>query len=90
MKNKKLRSAENSNADLILMPYPTCLYTLSKPKFREKIFKWYGDYLDIPTIHINELFAFLRGYEEERCVYIRKNDPSIHEIYNIITQNSNL
>lgn len=87
---KKLRNTENAKADLILMPCPTCLYTLSKPEFRGKINKWYGEHLDIPTIHINELIAILRGCEEDRCVHIRRNDPRIHEIYNIITHSSNL
>ncbi len=82
----KLKSAEISGADFVLMPCPTCLYTLSKPEYRDKIEKWYGERLDIPTIHINELIAILRGCEEERCVNMRRTDPRIHEIYEIITQ----
>ena len=34
---KKLKSAENVKADFMLMPCPTCLYTLSKPDYREKM-----------------------------------------------------
>jgi heterodisulfide reductase subunit B len=82
----KLKSAENVGADFIVMPCPTCLYTLSKPEYREKISRWYKEKLEIPTIHINELIAILRGCEEERCITVRKNDPRIHEIYEIITQ----
>ncbi|MFX0175635.1 MAG: heterodisulfide reductase-related iron-sulfur binding cluster [Candidatus Hodarchaeota archaeon] len=74
---KKLKSAENVGADFILMPCPTCLYTLSKPEYREKIHKWYGDKLDIPSIHINELIAILRGCEEERCITMRRKTPII-------------
>ncbi|MFX0058725.1 MAG: heterodisulfide reductase-related iron-sulfur binding cluster, partial [Candidatus Heimdallarchaeota archaeon] len=83
---KKLKSAENVGADFILMPCPTCLYTLSKPEYREKIHKWYGDKLDIPSIHINELIAILRGCEEERCITMRRKTPRIEEIFQIITQ----
>ena len=73
-------------ADFILMPCPTCLYTLSKPEYREKIKKWYGETLDIPTIHINELLAILMGCEEDRCMTLRRKTPRLEEIYNIITQ----
>ena len=83
---KKLKSAENVNADFLLTPCPTCLYTLSKPEYREKINKWYGEQLDIPTIHLNELIAILRGCEEERCITLRRKDKRIMEIYNTITQ----
>ena len=83
---KKLKSAENVNADFILMPCPTCLYTLSKPEYREKINKYYGEQLDIPTIHLNELIAILRGCEEERCITLRRMDKRIMEIYKTITQ----
>lgn len=83
---KKLKSAENVKADFLLMPCPTCLYTLSKPEYREKINKWYGEQLDIPTIHLNELIAILRGCEEERCITLRRKDKRIMEIYNTITQ----
>ena len=83
---KKLKSAENVNADFILMPCPTCLYTLSKPEYREKINKYYGEQLDIPTIHLNELIAILRGCEEERCITLRRKDKRIMDIYNTITQ----
>jgi len=62
------------------MPCPTCLYT------REKINKWYGEQLDIPTIHLNELIAILRGCEEERCITLRRRDKRIMDIYNTITQ----
>jgi heterodisulfide reductase subunit B len=82
----KLKSAENVGADFILMPCPTCLYTLSKPEYREKIHKWYGEKLDIPSIHLNELIAILRGCEEERCITIRRKTPRIEEIFEIITQ----
>ena len=83
---KKLKSAENVGADFILMPCPTCLYTLSKPEYREKMSKWFGEKLDIPTIHINELIAILRGCEEERCITLRRKTPRIEEIFEIITQ----
>ena len=83
---KKLKSAENVNADFLLMPCPTCLYTLSKPEYREKINKYYGEQLDIPTIHLNELIAILRGCEEERCITLRRMDKRIMEIYKTITQ----
>lgn len=83
---KKLKSAENVEADFMLMPCPTCLYTLSKPEYREKINKYYGEKLDIPTIHINELIAILRGCEEERCITLRRKDKRIMDIYNTITQ----
>ena len=82
----KLKSAENVEADFLLMPCPTCLYTLSKPEFRDKINELFQERLNIPTIHINELLAILRGCEEEKCVALRKNNPRIHEIYEIITE----
>ena len=82
----KLKSAENVGADFLLMPCPTCLYTLSKPEYREKINKLFKENYDIPTIHINELIAILRGCEEKRCIEIRKNDKRFNEIYNSITQ----
>lgn len=83
---KKLKSAERVNADFILMPCPTCLYTLSKPEYREKMHKWYGEKLDIPTIHLNELIAILRGCEEDRCITLRRKTPRLDEIFEIITQ----
>ena len=83
----KLKSAENVDADFLLMPCPTCLYTLSKPEFREKIKKWYGEKLDIPTIHLNELIAMLLGCEQERCITLRRTTPRLQEIFEIITQN---
>jgi heterodisulfide reductase subunit B len=82
----KLQSAENVGADFILMPCPTCLYTLSKPEYRENIDKWYGEKLDIPTIHINELISILRGCEEERCISLKRMDTRFREIYEIITK----
>ena len=82
----KLKSAENVKADFMLMPCPTCLYTLSKPEYREKINKWYGETLDIPTIHLNELIAILRGCEEDRCITLRRKTPRLHEIFEIITK----
>ncbi|MFX1481439.1 MAG: heterodisulfide reductase-related iron-sulfur binding cluster, partial [Promethearchaeota archaeon] len=82
----KLNSAETVGADFILMPCPTCLYTLSKPEYRTKIHKWFGVKLDIPTIHINELIAILRGCEEERCITLRRKTPRIEEIFEIITK----
>ncbi|MFX0037441.1 MAG: heterodisulfide reductase-related iron-sulfur binding cluster [Candidatus Hermodarchaeota archaeon] len=81
----KLKSAENVGADFILMPCPTCLYTLSKPEYREKMNKWFGEKFDIPTIHLNELIAILRGCEEERCITLRRKTPRIDEIFEIIT-----
>ncbi|MFX1237430.1 MAG: heterodisulfide reductase-related iron-sulfur binding cluster [Promethearchaeota archaeon] len=82
---KKLKSAENVGADFLLMPCPTCLFTLSKPEYREKMNKYFGEELEIPTIHINELISILRGCEEERCVSLRKNSPRIHDIFETIT-----
>ena len=82
----KLKSAENVGADFLLMPCPTCLYTLSKPEYREKIQKWYGEKLDIPTIHLNELMAILLGCEQERCITLRRTTPRLQEIFEIITQ----
>lgn len=81
----KLKSAENVEADFLLMPCPTCLYTLSKPEYREKMHKWFGEKPDIPTIHLNELVAILRGCEEERCITLRRKTPRIEEIFEIIT-----
>ncbi|MFW9942762.1 MAG: heterodisulfide reductase-related iron-sulfur binding cluster [Candidatus Thorarchaeota archaeon] len=82
----KLKSAETVGADFMVTPCPTCLYTLSKPDFREKMRKWYGNKLDIPTIHLNELIAILRGCEEERCISLKQKTPRIEEIFDIITQ----
>jgi len=82
----KLKSAESVGADFLVMPCPTCLYTLSKPEFRKQINHLYKENYDIPTIHINELIAILRGCEEKRCMEIRKNDARFNEIYKIITQ----
>ena len=82
----KLKSAENVGADFLLMPCPTCLYTLSKPEFRNKINELFGEKLDIPTIHINELIAILRGCEEERCITLRRRTPRLDEIFEIITK----
>ncbi|MFW9877679.1 MAG: heterodisulfide reductase-related iron-sulfur binding cluster [Candidatus Thorarchaeota archaeon] len=82
----KLKSAQNVGADFIITPCPTCLYTLSKPEYREKMNKWFGDKLDIPTIHLNELIAILRGCEEERCISLKEKTPRIEEIFDIITQ----
>jgi len=83
---KKLKSAENVNACFILMPCPTCLYTLSKPEFRDEMCKMFGDELEIPTIHLNELIAILRGCEEERCITLRRKSPRFDLIYAQITQ----
>lgn len=82
----KLKSAETVGADFLVTPCPTCLYTLSKPEYREKMGKWYGNKLDIPTIHLNELIAILRGCEEERCISFKQKTPRIEEIFEIITQ----
>lgn len=82
----KLKSAESVGADFILMPCPTCLYTLSKPEYRENMNKWFREKLDIPTIHLNELIAILRGCEEERCISLRRKTPRIDEIFEIITR----
>ncbi|MBY9011517.1 MAG: hypothetical protein KGD70_04005, partial [Candidatus Lokiarchaeota archaeon] len=82
----KLKSAENVGADFLLMPCPTCLYTLSKPEYRDNIEKWFGEKLEIPTIHLNELIAILRGCEEERCISLTRKTPRLEEIFEIITQ----
>ncbi|MBD3196440.1 MAG: hypothetical protein GF317_15380 [Candidatus Lokiarchaeota archaeon] len=83
---KKLRSCENVGACFILMPCPTCLYTLSKPEFRDQITEIFDDKLDIATIHLNELIAILRGCEEDQCVNLRKKSSRIHWIYQTITE----
>lgn len=82
----KLKSAENVGADFILMPCPTCLYTLSKPEYRRNIEEWFGEKLEIPTIHLNELIAILRGCEEDRCISLTRKTPRLEEIFEIITQ----
>ena len=82
----KLKSAQNVGADFMITPCPTCLYTLSKPEYREKMQKWFGEKLDIPTIHLNELIAILRGCEEERCITLRRKTPRLDEIFEIITK----
>ena len=82
----KLESAEIVGADFMVTPCPTCLYTLSKPEYREKMHKWFGKKLDIPTIHLNELIAILRGCEEERCITLRRKTPRLDEIFEIITK----
>ncbi|KKN41151.1 hypothetical protein LCGC14_0726090, partial [marine sediment metagenome] len=82
---EKLKSAETVEADFMLTPCPTCLYTLSKPEYREKMKNWFGEKLDIPTIHLNELIAILRGCEEERCITLRRKTPRIDEIFDKIT-----
>ncbi len=84
----KLKSAENVGADFLLTPCPTCLYTLSKPEYIEKIKKYFGEKIEIPTIHLNELIAILRGCEEERCITLRRKTPRLEEIYDIITRDS--
>jgi heterodisulfide reductase subunit B len=82
----KLTSAEAVGADFLVTPCPTCLYVLSKPDYREKMHKWYGKKLEIPTIHLNELIAILRGCEEERCITLRRKTPRLDEIFEIITK----
>jgi len=82
----KLKSAETVGADFMVTPCPTCLYTLSKPEYREKMRKWYGNKLDIPTIHLNELIAILRGCEEERCITLRRKTPRLDKIFKIIKE----
>ena len=83
---KKLKSAEDVGADFLLMPCPTCLYTLSKPEFRTEMNNLFGEKLDLPTIHLNELIAILRGCEEERCITLRRKSPRFDLIYSRITQ----
>ena len=82
----KLKSAETVGADFMVTPCPTCLYTLSKPEYREKMNKRFGEKLDIPTIHLNELIAILRGCEEDRCISIKQKTSRIEEIFDIITE----
>ena len=82
----KLKSASNVGADFILVPCPTCLYTLEKPEYREKMNELFGEKPDIPIIHLNELLALLRGCEEERCISLRRKTPRIEEIFEFITQ----
>jgi heterodisulfide reductase subunit B len=83
---KKLKSAENVNACFILMPCPTCLYTLSKPEYRTKMSELFEDGLEIATIHLNELLAILRGCEEEQCITLRRKSPRFDLIYSTITE----
>jgi len=83
---KKLKSAESVKSCFILVPCPTCLYTLSKPEFRERIFELFNDKLEIATIHLNELIAILRGCEEEKCITLRRKSSRFDLIYNKITQ----
>jgi len=82
----KLKSAENVDADFMLMPCPTCLYSLEKPIYRKNIEKMYRERLTIPVIHLNELVAMLRGCEEDRCISLRRQTPRLHEIFEIITK----
>jgi heterodisulfide reductase subunit B len=82
---KKLKSAENVNACFLLMPCPTCLYTLSKPEFREQMNELCNDKIEIATIHLNELIAILRGCEEEQCISLKRKSPRIHLIYETLT-----
>ncbi|MFW9823154.1 MAG: heterodisulfide reductase-related iron-sulfur binding cluster [Candidatus Thorarchaeota archaeon] len=82
----KLKSAESVEADFMLMPCPTCLYSLEKPSYRKSIEKAYGTKLTIPVIHLNELIAILRGCEEERCITLRRKTPRLDEIFEIITK----
>ncbi len=82
----KLKSAQDVGADFMITPCPTCLYTLSKPEYRDKMHKWFGEKLDIPTIHLNELIAILRGCEEQRCITLRRKTPRLDEIFEIITK----
>ncbi|MFX0027935.1 MAG: heterodisulfide reductase-related iron-sulfur binding cluster [Candidatus Hermodarchaeota archaeon] len=82
----KLQSAEAVGADFLVTPCPTCLYTLSKPEYRDKMHRLYGNKLDIPTIHLNELIAILRGCEEERCITLRRKTPRLDAIFEIITK----
>lgn len=79
---KKLKSAEDVNACFILMPCPTCLYTLSKPEYREQM----PEKLEIATIHLNELIAILRGCEEEKCITLRRKSPRFDLIFLKITK----
>ena len=81
----KLKSAENVDADFMVTPCPTCLYSLERKTFRENIEKWYGERLSIPVIHLNELIAILRGCEEERCITLRRKTPRLEEFFEIIT-----
>ncbi len=83
---KKLKSAENVGADFILTPCPTCLYTLSKPEYRDKIEKYFEEKMDIAIIHVNELIAMLRGCEEERCITLKRKTKRLEKIYNRISQ----
>jgi len=76
----KLKSAENAGADFLLMPCPTCLYTLSKPEFREGINDLFNEKFDIPTIHLNELIAILRGCEEKKQLRILDKNQRINDI----------
>jgi len=60
------------------------LYTLEKYKI--EIEKLFGEKLIIPSIHINELIAIMRGCEEEKCFGRRNKNLHLHKIYKIITQ----
>lgn len=82
---RKLKSAENVKASFILMPCPTCLYSLSKPEFRIKMKELFNDQIEVATIHLNELIAILRGCEAEQCIALRRKSSRIDFIYNTIT-----
>ena len=83
---RKLKSVQDAEADFILVPCPTCLFSLEKPEYRKGIANLYHENFDIPVIHLNELLAMLRGCEEERCITLRRKTPRLEEIFEIITK----
>ncbi len=83
---RKLKSVQNVGADFILVPCPTCLYSLEKPEYRKGIANLYNEQFDIPVIHLNELIAMLRGCEEERCITLRRKTPRLEEIFESVTK----
>ncbi len=83
---RKLKSVQSAEADFILVPCPTCLFSLEKPEYRKGIANLYHEHFDIPVIHLNELLAMLRGCEEERCITLRRKTPRLEEIFEIITK----
>jgi len=62
------------------------LYDEQPLSLKLNIKKWFGEKIEIPTIHLNELIAILRGCEEERCITLTRKTPRLEEIFEIITQ----
>ncbi len=83
----KLKSAQSVGADFLVVPCPTCLYTLSKPEYRQKIFDLFGETLEIPTLHINELIAVLRDMPEQ--IKILQKAPNLDKLLKELWKRNN-